>query len=45
MTDREGKPVTDPKKAHIIEVVGADGTHTILAREDSTEDPFGEGRS
>ena len=28
--DKQGNPVKDPKDADTIEVVGTDGTHTIL---------------
>lgn len=33
--DKKGNPVDNADKADVIEVVSADGTHTILHNEDS----------
>lgn len=39
-TDREGNPVTDPKKATSAEVIDANkGMHKVMVRDDGKGDP------
>lgn len=42
-SDAKGKPVDDPKEAHLIEITSPDGMHTVLAKpgpDGTVTDPF-----